>query len=114
MVSIANIQKGLAAYLDNEVLPQFPSNGLERVLAGTAIGLGIRKSGSIIMGYKDHKAVQMLEIMDADGNVDVNVLAEELKKNVPVDGVKIDVPMIGGMTFHKEDVDKLKEYIISQ
>lgn len=111
MVTIAQIQKGVAAYLDNEVMPQLPSNGFEKVLAGTAMSLAIRKSGAIIEGYKDNKAVQMLGIMDETGNVDVDVLMEELKKNIPIDGVRVDIPLIGGLTFHKDDVDKFRGYI---
>lgn len=111
MVTIAKIEQGVAAYLDAEIMPQLPSSGLEKVLAGTAMSLFIKRSGKIIEGYKENKAVQMLGIMDADGNVDVDVLAEELKKNIPSDGVKVEIPIIGKMTFHKDDVDKLHEYI---
>lgn len=111
MVTIEKIEHGVAAYLDSELMPKFPSTGWEKVLAGTAIGLAIRKSSNIIESYKDNKMVQMLGIMDAEGNVDVDVLAEELKKNISKDGVKVDVPFIGALTFHKEDVDKLHEYI---
>lgn len=111
MVTIAKIEQGIAAYLDAEIMPQLPSSGLEKVLAGTVMSLFIKRSGKIIEGYKENKAVQMLGIMDADGNVDVDVLAEELKKNIPSDGVKVEVPVIGKMTFHKDDVDKLHEYI---
>ena len=111
MVTIENIQRGVAAYLDNEMMPQFPVNGIEKVLAGTAMSLAIRRSGVIMGSLKDNKSVQMLGIMDTEGKVDVDVLAEELKRNIPVDGVKIDVPFIGVLTFHKADVDKVKDYI---
>lgn len=111
MVSIDKIEKGVAAYLDSELMPQLPNSGFEKVLAGTAMSLVIRRSGKILDSYKDNKAVQMLGIMDAEGNVDVDVLAEELKKNLPKEGMKVEIPIIGAMTFHKEDVDKLHEYI---
>lgn len=111
MVAISKIEQGIAAYLDSELMPKLPNTGIEKVLAGTAMSLVISRSGKILDGYKNNKAVKMLGLMDADGNVDVDVLAEELKKNIPAEGVKIDVPIIGTMTFHKEDVDKLHEYI---
>lgn len=111
MVTIAKIEKGVAAYLDSEVMPHLQSGGLEKVLTGTAVSLVIRRSGKILESYKDNKAIQMLGLMDAEGNVDVDILAEELKKNIPAEGMKVDVPIIGKMTFHKADVDKLHEYI---
>lgn len=112
MVSIDKIEKGVASYLDGELMPKLQSNGWEKVLVGTAASLAIHRTGAIIAGYKDHKLVKMLGIMDDEGNVDVEVLAAEVKKNIPKDGVKVDIPIIGIMTFHKDDVDKLCEYIM--
>lgn len=111
MVTIKQIEDGIATYLDSELMPKLPNSGLEKVIVGTALSLFIRKSGTIIGGYKDNKAVQMLGVMDHEGNVDVDLVYEELKKNIPDNGVKIEVPIIGGMTFHKEDFEKLYEYI---
>lgn len=111
MVSIDKIEQGIAAYLDSELMPKLPTSGFEKVLAGTAMSLAIRRSGAIIDGYKSNKVVQMLGVMDSEGNVDVDILAEELKKNIPKEGMKVDLPIIGGVTFHKDDVDKLYEYI---
>lgn len=112
MVSIDKIEKGVANYLDAELMPQLQSNGIEKVIIGTAASLLIRKSGDIITGYKDNKLVKMLGIMDDNGNVDVETLAEELKKNISKDGFTVDIPIIGTLTFHKEDVDKLCDYIM--
>lgn len=112
MVSIDKIEKGVANYLDGELMPQLQNNGLEKVIVGTVVSLAISRSGAIVAGYKDNKLVQMLGIMDGNGDVDVEVLAAELKKNIPKEGVKVDIPIIGTMTFHKNDVDKLYEYIM--
>lgn len=112
MVSIDKIEQGVANYLDGELMPQLQGNGIERVIIGTAASLMIRKSGAIIESYKDNKLVQMLGIMDEKGNVDVDTLVEEVKKNISKDGIKVEVPMIGTLTFHKEDVDKLYDYIM--
>lgn len=113
MVSIDKIEQGVANYLDGELMPQLKGNGFEKVVVGTAASLFIRRSGKIIEGYKDNKFIKMLGIMDGEGNVDVDVLSEELKKNIPNDGIKVDVPIIGTLTFHKEDIDKLNDYIMA-
>lgn len=111
MVSIDKIEQGLANYLDAELMPQFKGNSVEKVLVGTAASLAIRRSGAIIEGYKDNKFVKMLGLMDDKGNVDMDILVDEVKKNIPKDGVKVEIPVIGTLTFHKEDVDKLYDYI---
>lgn len=112
MVSIDKIEQGVASYLDNELMPQLQNNGWEKVVIGAAASLAIHKFGAIVAGYKDHKLVKMLGIMDDDGNVDVEALANELKQNVPKTGFDISVPIVGTMTFHKDDIDKLYEYIM--
>lgn len=113
MVGINKIEKGVAAYIDSEIMPQLPNTGFEKVLAGTAMSLIIRRSGAILDSYKTNKGIQMLGLMDQEGNVDVDVLADELRKNIPPEGMKVEIPIIGGMTFHKDDVNKLYEYIKS-
>lgn len=111
MVSIDKIEQGVAAYLDSELMPQLPTNGVQKVIAGTAISLLIKRSGMILESYKNNQLVKMLGIMDSEGNVDVDILAEELKKNMPKEGVKVDVPVIGTLTFKENDIEKLYEYI---
>lgn len=112
MVTIDKIERGVATYLDNELMPQLPSTGIEKVMAGTAIGLLIRRFGFIIESYKGSKTVQLLGIMDEEGNVDVDIVADELKKNIPPEGIKMELPVIGNLKFHKDDITKLHEYII--
>ena len=112
MVSINKIEQGVARYVDSEIMPHLDRNGWEKVLVGTAVSLAIRKSSEIVAGYKDNKVVKMLGIMDENGDIDVDILAKELQNNIPKDGIEFDIPVIGTMTFHKDDVDKLYECIM--
>lgn len=112
MVSIDKIEKGLANYLDNEFMPQLKGNGIEKVIVGTAASLFIHKTGAIIEGYKDNKIVKMLGIMNSEGDVDVDTLVKEVKKNIPKEGFSIEIPIVGTLTFHEEDIDKLYDYIV--
>ena len=93
-------------------MPQLKGNGIEKVIVGTTASLLIRKTGTIIEGYKDNKLVKMLGIIDDNGAVDVDTLVEEVKKNIPKEGIKVEVPILGTLTFHKDDVDKLYNYIM--
>lgn len=112
MVSVDKIEQGVANYLDAELMPQLKGNGIEKVIVGTTASLLIRKTGTIIEGYKDNKLVKMLGIIDDNGAVDVDTLVEEVKKNIPKEGIKVEVPILGTLTFHKDDVDKLYDYIM--
>lgn len=111
MISNDKLIKAVGAYLDNELMPNLDQNGIQKVLTGTAISLALNRYRNITDVFKDNKMVKMLGIIDEQGNIDIETLSKELKHNIPQDGVKVEVPMIGKLTFHKSDIDKLNEYI---
>lgn len=111
MITLDDLRNGVVRYIDNELMPEFSQNGLEKVVVGTAIGLIIKKNFSKIETFKDHPLVKLTGVMDDEGNIDFDTLAAEVKENMPETGVSIEAPMIGKMTFKNEDVDKLEKYI---
>lgn len=113
MVTVQQIQSGLAAYLDAEMMPKLPANGVQRVITGAAMGLLIKRSGAIIQEYSQHPFVKMLGITDENGNWDLDTLKTEVKKQIDSNGVDIDIPMIGVMTFHQSDIDRISSFIKS-
>lgn len=113
MVTVQQIQSGLAAYLDAEMMPKLPANGVQKVITGAAMGLLIKRSGAIIQEYSQHPFVKMLGITDENGNWDLDSLKTEVKKQIDGNGFDVEVPMLGVMTFHQADVDKLVTYIKS-
>lgn len=114
MVSIDKIERGVARFLDIEVLPTIPAEGLSRVVAGTAMAVFVRRMGGLIRGYGANGVIQGLGVMDAAGNVDIDVLREALKANMPDAGLRVDIPFGGAVTFHRADVDTLYRYINEQ
>ena len=58
--------------------------------------------------------IQMLEVTDADGHVDVEGIMSDLKPLVQSKGkVTISLPLLGDMTFHPGDVDALYTHILA-
>lgn len=58
-----------------------------------------------------HPALSTIGAVDEDGNVDIDGLAEMIKEQISDHGFKVTVPILGELTFFKEDVEKLLEYI---
>ena len=50
--------------------------------------------------------------IDAGGNVDLEILRESALERIPDEGIKIDVPLIGKMTFYRQDVETLYQFIV--
>lgn len=111
MVSINQIEKGIASYLDAELMPKFPQTGLERVLIGTGVSLLVKKNVKRISELQQNPIVGAMGIFDGEGNVDLDMLRDEVKKNITTEGIQVDAPMIGKLTFHKDDIDKLYNHI---
>lgn len=112
MVTIDQVEQGIAAYLDKELMPILPETGFQKIMIGTGISLVIRKYKNQIASLRENEIVKMMGIFDENGDVDIDVLKEELIKQVPEKGFKVDVPVIGGLTFKKDDVTKLYDYIV--
>lgn len=112
MVSVNQMEQGIASFLDTEFMPNLPQNGIQKVMAGTAISLIIKRSGNIVKEFVNNPFVKMLGIMDDEGNMDIDILRTELKANMPESGVVMDIPMIGTLTVHAQDVDTLYNHIV--
>lgn len=111
MVNAMQIEKGLASYLDAELLPMMPSGTAGRVLAGAAGGILCKRMGNAISALQGSKAATMLGIVDGDGNVDIDIIRDEVGKQMPESGLVIQIPVIGTITLYRKDVNALYDYI---
>ena len=109
MVTIDQAMRGVAQYADNEIIPHLPAG--KGIGAGIALALIMDGGKSRILALKDHPAVQMMGIMDEDGNIDLDRLYNAARTQV--DGKKIpwNIPVIGELKFDVNDVDRLYKYI---
>ena len=107
MVTIDQAMRGVAQYADNEIIPHLPTG--KGIGAGIALALIMDGGKSRILALKDHPAVQMMGIMDAEGNLERLYNAARAR----VDGKKIPltIPVIGELRFDVNDVDRLYKYI---
>lgn len=111
MTPFAQIQKGVANYLDAEVMPAFKDEGWKRVAAGAAIALAIQRSDKFLPLVLENQFVKAMELADAEGNLDIESLIPVVKAQIEKEPMTITVPMLGNMTFKPDDVDKLYNYI---
>lgn len=111
MVTVDQVEKGIAAYLDTEIMPNLPESGLERLAIGVGVALILRNQKGKLAQLQNNSFVQLMGIFDEDGNVDVDILRDEVKNRLPKGGLKIDVPKLGAMKFGPSDIDKLYDCI---
>ncbi len=110
MVTLTQFQNGVMRYIDNDVLPHL--TGFRRVGLGIYAGLAANNVGDLLLKYKDHPAVEVLNVVDKDGSIDVDRLysvAAPMFANG--ERYSVNIPMIGEMTVDRTDLEKLYQYI---
>lgn len=113
MVTIDKFVQGAASYIESEILPQMTLG--KKIAVGTAVALVARNPLGILDKYIKIETLQALGIISEDRKaVDVEVLAEEVKKRIPPEGVRFEIPAIhDSLTFFAEDVSKLMNRILN-
>lgn len=107
MIPISTIEKGVANYIDTEVMQKFPNGTWQKVAIGALIGIAVHKYAQIL---KDNHALQTIGIVEGD-KADIEAYAEHIKKNMPDKGVTIEVPMLGEVILKANDIDDILAYI---
>lgn len=111
MVNKSQIQTGLAAYLDKELMPQLHLESWKQLAVGTVASIAVKRTADFIESYKDNSILKAMNIFDQNGDVDVDIIASELKNNIPDSGIEISVPVLGQIRIYKADVDCLYRMI---
>lgn len=111
LVTIKQIKMGLAAYLKKEIVPNLPPDGLG--------SFGVSFVGVLAVGYVDrflanvakNPMFAMFEVIDSDGRIELDNLAEALSFAIPETGISIPIGKGEKLTFRADDAVKLCEYI---
>ena len=112
MVSIGRVERGIASYLDREMLPKLDADGLQGFGIGVATSILIKRVGHIVNSLKNNNIMQMLGVFDGKGNVDIDILRDAVKENISDNGRKMSFSILGSFTFYKSDVDILYNCIM--
>ena len=109
MVTIDQAMRGAARYADNEIIPHLPTG--KGIGAGIALALIMEGGKSRLLALREHPVVQMMGIMDADGNIDLDRLYNAARPRVDGQKLPVNIPIIGELRFDVGDLDKLYRYI---
>ena len=111
MISADKIERGLAAWIDSEMLPMMVHGTTGRILAGAAGGILCKRIGNAVSAMQDSKAAKLMGLVDGQGSIDLEIMRDELGKQIPDSGMPIPIPMIGTITLYRKDINTLYDYI---
>ena len=110
MASIAQIQTGVARFIDNELLPSF--TGWQKVLVGGGTGLLLKNLPNTLAALAQNPMVAALGVYNAaNGTVDIDALSAAFLPQMGADALPVNIP--GGLTVRltRADFEKLIRYI---
>ena len=110
MVSIDKIQRGVAKYLDIELLPKM--QGKDRWIMTSAATLYLAKMPEMLKALNEKPAIKMLSLVSEDGNVDVEALINSVRPAAKQAPLAINIPFGGTLSFSEADLDIIYKYIM--
>lgn len=115
MATIEQIKRGLATFVDKEMLAKMQIGSFQRVMIGTGIGLALSNLDKTLRF--DNPIISMLGVVNEDGTINIDSVASELKKNIPDEGMRFDLDILGiklgSVLFHRADAESLRTYIVN-
>lgn len=110
MVTTNQIERGFARWLDAELMPHIPKDGWPKVIAGAAASIMIKRGGQMVKALMNHPIIVALDIAK-NGEIDLEIIRDELKANMTEAGLIINLPLIGELKLHKNDIDVIYTYM---
>lgn len=108
MVSMQQIENGLARFIDNELAPKIPVDGQNGPVKRLGFLVGVT--------YMLHKQLPTLMTtigaVAPNGDVDIEGVIEVIRERVPESGLRVHVPVVDELVFYPSDVEQIKSYIM--
>ena len=112
-IEFEKVMSGISRYMDAEIYANM--NEWQEFLARLAVGRLLGNEENLKDMLVKNGYIRTFNIIDADGMVDVESLADDLRREIGRKGkVSFELPMFGKMTFTPADVDVLYHKIIDE
>lgn len=116
MVNIEKIERGIASYLDRELLPGMPVSGGKKVLVGVGAGVVLKGYMQQLRELMGNDIATGAGIVDKEGNINLEMIRDEVLRRTPDEGMEfhVNIPFIGAvdLKLHRSDIEKMYSYIM--
>jgi hypothetical protein len=105
MVEFNRVIDGLSRYLNNNFYSKL--NDWQEVVARLAVGRIINNE-NLKQSLQANPFVRTFAVMDSEGNVDLEPIMRDLKKEIERKGkITFEIPMFGKISFVASDIDEI-------
>lgn len=105
MVTMDQIKRGAARYVDDEFTAKL--SGWQKWAVGAGAAMSLENLDGTLLALRDTPAVRAMGIMDDAGNIDLDRVYSAIKQQAQKGPVTFQMPFLGAVTINEHDVDKL-------
>lgn len=111
MIPMAQVQSGIAKFIDRDIVPAL--NGWDKVLVGGGGALLVKNLPSTLSKYMSSPVVAAMGIYDMTSNkVDIDAAYQAAKPYMGADPMPVKIPLMGiTIKIGKKEIDTLCAYI---
>lgn len=110
MATIAQVQRGFALFIDNEIATAF--TGWQKAVVAGGAGLIASNFPKLATAYANHPLVVAMGIYDANsGTINIDSLYNMFVLKMGSDKIPITIPKIGTIKMGREEFETLIKYI---
>lgn len=110
MLSIDQIQRGAARFVDTELMPKLA--GRDKWIVAGVVTLYIKRLPVLVEQLKSKDAVRLLGVIGEDNSVDLEAVYNSIKPAAAQTPVQVNIPMGGTITITGTDIDILYNCIM--
>lgn len=112
MVTIEQTQKGIARFIDAEIVPRL--SVVEKLVVGGGAGILTSKLPAMLDVLAENKLIGAMGIYDREhGEIDIEALYNAAKPYIGADPIPVKIPAVGiTLKFTQREIDTLYKYIM--
>lgn len=112
-VPFNRILDGAAEYIEKNIMPNM--NDWQEIAARIAIGRVFDNRDAIKESLINNGYIRTFALIDENGNVDIDRLAQEIKREIEKKGrIEVNLKLFGKLKFDAADVDALHRMITQE
>lgn len=112
-VKFETVIDGINKYLDREIYVNL--SDVQELVARVVVGRINQNTDALKSSLTTSGIIKTMGIIDTDGMVDIDWVLDNVRKEIErKENLRVDVPLIGKMTFVPGDVEVLRGYILGR
>lgn len=105
MVSLNKVLNGMKMWLDQEMIAQL--TGIDRWIVGAGLAMALDNGVNIFQQLKENEMIKSLNIINEADEIDIDKVYDYIIAEAKKTPATFKFPLVGAITLHDQDIEKL-------